>query len=65
MSREPEAWQTNEARPFSTIEKPRGTVSISALGNEQFRVQAPGHDSQIDGYADARPLAHELAAGLE
>jgi hypothetical protein len=55
MSREPEAWQTNEARPFSTIEKPRGTVSISALG----------HDSQVEGYQEARALAHRLAEGLD
>ena len=65
MSHEPEPWQTNAARPFVVIEKPRGTVSISALGNERFRVEAPGHDSEVTGYAEARALAHELAAGLE
>jgi hypothetical protein len=65
MSREPEPWQTNAARPAMMIEKPRGTVSISALGSEQFRVEAPGHDSQVEGYTQARALAHRLAAGLE
>jgi hypothetical protein len=65
MSHEPEPWQTNAARPFSIIEKPRGTVSISSVGNERFRVQAPGHDSEVEGYAEARALAHQLAAGLE
>jgi len=62
---DPEPRQTNEARPFAVIDKPRGTVSISARDGEQFRVQAPGHDSQIEGYQEARALAHELAAGLE
>jgi hypothetical protein len=65
MSREPEPWQTNAARPFVIIEKPRGTVGISSLGNERFRVEAPGHDSEVEGYAEARALAHQLAAGLE
>jgi len=51
---EPEAWRTNEARPLNVIEKPRGTVSISALGRERFRVEAPGHDSEVEGYEEAR-----------
>ncbi len=65
MSHEPEPWQTNEARPFVVIEKPRGTVSISSLGNERFRVEAPGHDSEVEGYDQAQGLAHQLAAPLE
>jgi hypothetical protein len=40
-------------------------VSISALGNERFRVEAPGHDSEVEGYDNAKALAHRLAAGLE
>jgi hypothetical protein len=47
------------------IEKPRGTVTVSALGSEQFRVEAPGHDSQVEGYAEARAVAHRLASELE
>jgi hypothetical protein len=65
MSREPEPWQTNAPRPFIIIEKRRGMVSISALGNERFRVEAPGHDSEVEGYDQAKALAHQLAAGLE
>jgi hypothetical protein len=65
MPPEREPWQTNAARPAVVIEKPRGTVTVSALGSEQFRVEAPGHDSQVEGYTEARALAHELAAGLE
>ncbi len=65
MSHEPEPWQTNAARPAMMIEKPKGTVSISALGRERFRVEAPGHDSEVEGYQEARALAHQLAAGVE
>jgi hypothetical protein len=56
MSHEPEPWQTNVARTFDIVEKPRGTVSISALGNERFRVEAPGHDSEVECYDEARVL---------
>ncbi len=63
MSHEPEPWQTNEARPFNVMEKPRGTVSISALGGERFRVEAPGHDSEVEGYDQAKALAHRDTHG--
>jgi hypothetical protein len=62
MSREPEPWQTNASRPFIAIEKLRGTVSISSLGKERFRVEAPGHESEVEGYDQAKALAHQLAA---
>ena len=65
MSPEPAPWQTNAARPPMMIEKPHGTVSISALGKERLRVEAPGHDSEVKGDQEARALAHRLAAGLE
>jgi hypothetical protein len=39
--------------------------AVSALGNEQFRVEAPGHDSEVNGYQEARALAHKLAEALE
>ena len=65
MSHEPQPWQTNAARPAMVIEKPRGTVSISSVGNERFRVEAPGHDSEVEGYDEARAPAHRLAAALE
>jgi hypothetical protein len=65
MPHEPEPWQTNAPRPFVVIEKPHSTVSISALGKERFRVEAPGHDSEVEGYDRAQALAHQLAAGLE
>jgi hypothetical protein len=65
MSREPEPWQTNAAAPFLVIEKPRGAVSVWSLGNDQFRVEAPGEDSEVEGYDVARATAHRLAEGLE
>jgi hypothetical protein len=49
--------------PFLTIERPRGTVSISSVGNERFRVQAPGHDSDVDGGQRAGTSAHNPLAG--
>jgi hypothetical protein len=63
---DPEPWQaTAAAAPFVTIEKPRGTVSIWSLGSERFLVQALGEGSEVEGYREARALAHGLAGGLE
>lgn len=62
---DPEPWQTNAARPFVTIEKPRATVTIWSLGRERFRVEAPREGSEVEGFDRARATAHELAAGLE
>ncbi len=42
-----------------------GTVSIWSLGSEQFHVQAPGHDSEVEGFEQARALAHQVATELE
>jgi len=56
MSHEPEPGQTNAARPFNIIERPHGRVSISRPGNERFR-----HDSEVEGYDNAKALAHGLA----
>ena len=64
MPHEPEPWQTDAPRPAITIEKPKGTVSVSALGKERFRVEAPGHESEVEGYEQARTLAGQLAAGF-
>jgi hypothetical protein len=54
MSHEPEPWQTNATAPFLSIEKASGTVSVWSLGKERFRVEAPGHDSEVEGYDEAR-----------
>ena len=65
MPHEPERWQTNATAPFLAIEKAGGTVSVWSLGGERFRVEAPGHGSEVEGYEEARGLAHELADELE
>ncbi len=62
---DPEPWQTDAPRSAMIIEKPHGTVSVSALGSEQFCVEAPRRDEQVEGYQEARVLAHDLAAELE
>jgi hypothetical protein len=49
MSREPEPWQTNATAPFLTIEKPGGIVRVWSLRDERFGVEAPGHDSEVEG----------------
>jgi hypothetical protein len=54
---QPEAWQTNAPGPFATI----GDVSIWSLGDQRFRVQSPAGDEKIEGFAEARRRAHELA----
>ncbi len=64
MSHEPAPWQTIATATFLTIEKPRGTVSIWILGQERFRVGAPGHDSEAECFEQARELAYQLAEAL-
>lgn len=63
-AREPEPWQTNEARPFLTLEQPRGTVSVSALGDDRFQINAPEGQHVLEGFPDARERAHTLAREL-
>ena len=57
MDREPEPWQTNAPGPFLWI----GDVSVSALGEERFRVQTPSGSEQVEGFEEARRRARELA----
>jgi hypothetical protein len=61
---EPEPWQTNAGAPFLTIEKPGGAVSVWSLGKERFRVEAPGRDSEVKGYQEARALAQRARCGV-
>jgi hypothetical protein len=60
---EPEAWQTNATAPFLTIEDPRGTVGVWALGAQRFRVAAPGVGSEVEGFDEARTAARRQAEG--
>jgi hypothetical protein len=63
--RKPAAWKTNTPGPFLTIKRAHGTVAVSALGPDRFRVQAPGHEEEVVGYDRARERAHELALELD
>ena len=58
MTRKPDPWQTNEARPFLMI----GDVSLWALGKQRYRVESPSGSEEVEGLKRARHRAHELAA---
>ena len=58
--RQPEPWQTNAAGPFLTI----GEVEVWALDEQRFRVVAHEGEHDVEGFAEAQQLAHELAGGL-
>jgi hypothetical protein len=57
MTRKPDPWQTNAPGAFLTI----GDVSVWALGDQRFRVQSLSGDEEIEGWAEARRRAHDLA----
>jgi hypothetical protein len=58
---EPEPWQTDAAAPFLTIETPHGVVEVWALGEDRFRIAAPGHEQLVVGFVEAERTADELA----
>ncbi len=60
MTSEPTAWATNAAGPFLSL----GEVAVYALGEDRFRLVAPGGEREVEGFEPARQLAHELAASL-
>jgi len=60
-----DAWETNAAAPFITMERARGTVAISALGGDRFQVDAPGHQEIVVGFSAASERADELARELD
>lgn len=55
--REPEAWQTNAAGAFLVV----GDVGIWSLGDDRFRLQSPAGSEEVEGFAEARTRARELA----
>jgi hypothetical protein len=61
--REPEAWETNAAGPFLTLERAHGTVEVWALGADRFTVRASEHDAAVAGRSCA-PVARMDAADL-
>jgi hypothetical protein len=48
------------------LRRTHGTVTVMALGREQFSVRAPAHDEEIvPGFDAACERARRLARGLE
>jgi hypothetical protein len=45
MTRKPDPWQTNEARPFLMI----GDVSASVLAPNRYSIHSPGGDEEVEG----------------
>jgi hypothetical protein len=62
-SRKPEPWEISAPGPFVTIDSDRGMVALHSLGDDRYRLTAPGHDEQIVGFDEAREAAHALAQG--
>jgi len=60
-STKPEAWETNAAGPFLTINSPRGPVSLHSLGGDRYLLTGPDHEQEITGFEMARQAARELA----
>ena len=64
-ARSPERWESGAAGPFLWIETARGSVEVWALGEDRFRVTAPGHEQLVTGYDEAERTADALAEQLE
>jgi len=56
MDREPAAWETNAPGAFLIV----GEVGVYALGEDRFRLVWPGSEREVEGFEQARRLAHEL-----
>jgi hypothetical protein len=60
--RKPEPWASGAAAPFLWIETARGNVEVWALGEDRFRITAPGGQEQlVTGYDEAERTADALA----
>jgi hypothetical protein len=61
--RKPEPWQSGATGPFLWIEG--SPVEVWALGEDRFRITAPGHEQLVTGYDEAERTADALAKRLE
>jgi hypothetical protein len=52
------------AAPFLWIETPRGNVEVWALGQDRFRITAPGLEQLVTGFDEAERVADALAERL-
>jgi hypothetical protein len=62
--REPEPWESGASAPFLWIETARGNVEVWALGEDRFRVTAPGHEEIVVGFEETEKAADALAERL-
>jgi hypothetical protein len=51
--RKPEPWESGAAAPFLWIETAHGNVEVWALGEDRFRITAPGHEQLVTGFEEA------------
>jgi hypothetical protein len=51
--RKAEPWESGVVAPFLTIEKARGVVEVWALGENRFKITAPGQEEIVVGYSEA------------
>ena len=62
--RKPEPWESGAAAPFLWIETARGNVEVWALGEDRFKITAPGHEQVITGFEEVEKAADALAGRL-
>ena len=58
---QPEPWESGAASPFLWIDTAQGNVEMWALGEDRFRITAPGHEQLVTGYDEAERAADALA----
>jgi hypothetical protein len=59
--REPEPWESGAAAPFLWIKTQHGNVGVWALGEDRFRVRAPGQEQLVTGFDEAERAGDALA----
>jgi len=60
-NRKPEPWESGAAAPFLWIETAQGNFEMSALGEDRFRITAPGHEQLVTGLEEAERTTEALA----
>jgi len=60
--RKPEPWESGAAGPFLWIEGSQ--VEVWALGEDRFRITAPGHERIVVGFEETERAADALAEQL-